>query len=187
MSREFTRQTVMKFLQAQFPWIDVNVSQCLERCIFMFRSIKKQVPLFKFWYISWQSSFKERLMKRQRGILSRPYNCLPYMRSWGVILRVPGFGSVYGLAVNFKPISHLFQTFLENRVDPAVWCRSNVHQQISTTAITKKGEINSTCKTDRYTRQYTFLPYMFCFPNLDHVMFSREFTLCIHRHMDTRA
>ena len=179
MSREFTRQTVMKFLQAQFPWIDVNVSQCLERCILMFRSVKKQVPLFKFWYISWQSSFKERLMKRQRGILSRPYNCLPYMRSWGVILRVPGFGSVYGLAVNFKPISHLFQTILENRVDPTVWCRSNVHQQISTTAITKKGEINNKFKTDRYTRQYTFLPYMFCFPNLDHVMFSREFALCI--------
>ena len=137
MSREFTRQTVIKFLPAQFPWIDVNVFQCFERCIFMFHSIKKQVPLFKFWYISWQSSFKERLMKRQRAILSRPYNCLPYVRSWGIILRVPGFGSIYGFAINFKPISHLFQTFLENRVDPTVWCWSNVHQQVSTTAITK--------------------------------------------------
>ena len=63
MSREFTRQTVMKFLQAQFPWIDVNVFQCFERCIFMFRSIKKQVPQFKFWYISWHSSLRNVLWK----------------------------------------------------------------------------------------------------------------------------
>ena len=40
MSREFTRQTVMKFLPAQFPWIDVNVFQCFARCIFMFHSIR---------------------------------------------------------------------------------------------------------------------------------------------------
>ena len=27
--------------------------------------------------------------------------------------------------------------------------------------------------------QYTFLPCMFCFPNSDHVMFSREFAFCL--------
>ena len=86
------------------------------------------------------------------------------MRSWGVILCVPGFGSVYGLAVNFKPISHLFQTFLENRVDPTVWCWSNVHQQISTTAVTKKGEINNTFKTDSALDNTPFYLVCFVFP-----------------------
>ena len=29
------------------------------------------------------------------------------------------------------------------------------------------------------SQQYTFLPCMFCFPNSDHVMFSREFAFCL--------
>lgn len=55
----------------------------------------------------------------------------PDVGSDGVVLRPPRRRVVDGVPVHLQPLTHLPQTLLEDGRDPAVVCRTDVHQHVS--------------------------------------------------------
>ena len=89
------------------------------------------VIYYKFplkWSTSWFKCFGQ-----CKPNVRSPNENPPDVGSDGVVLRPPRCRVVDGLPVHLQPLTHLPQTLLEDGRDPAVVCRTDVHQHVSST------------------------------------------------------